>query len=314
MSYAVLEMVRQALRQGSSELLGLPLPSPTAALASAPMERHTRDVLMSAEAFTDQREPWSLARYCEIPGFNVRCLVDLLAALEEESPFRATYSPLRVGGHRPGVEATNAERSVEATAERFVRKWGFTTAGMVSLRFRLPTQVSESRLAITRRALGPLRDLRWLDREHEWFCLVDRPSRMKAALAKIAAVVGDVASVDPADLEIALGKRRSFLGAPRAVVQNYLTELMRAVTLLKRNGDLQEAWLPTTEERVLVAALRDQGGRADIETLRRNGAPWSIGGATIMRTLRSSPLFLRAGRGIYRLIGAIGPRGWRPVV
>jgi hypothetical protein len=220
----------------------------------------------------------------------------------------------RVGGHRLDVEATNVDRFVEAAAERFVRKWGFTTVGMVSLRFRLPTHVSESRLAITRRALGGLRDLRWLDREHEWFCLVDRPSRMKAELAKIAAVVRDVALVDPGDLEIALGKRRSFLGAPHAVVKNCLTELMRPVMMLKRNGDLQEAWLPTTEERVLVATLRDQGGQADIETLRRNGAPWSIAGATIVRTLRSSPLFLRAGRGSYRLIGASGPRLARPIV
>jgi len=297
-------MVREALRQESSELLELPLPSPAIALASAPIERRTRDVLITAEYLTDQREPWSLARYHEIPGFNVRCLVDLLAALEEESPFRATHSPPRAGGHRPGVGTLDVDRSVEAAAERFVRKWGFTTVGMVSLRFRLPGQVSESRLVITRRALGTLRDLRWLDREHEWFFLVDRPSPMKMAAAKIAAVVSDVAPIGLGDLEIALGKRRSFLGAPRAVVQKYLAELMREVMLLKRNGDLQEAWLPTTEERILVAALRDQGGRADIERLRRNSAEWAIGEATIVRTLRSSPLFLRAGRGNYRLIGA----------
>jgi hypothetical protein len=205
--------------------------------------------------------------------------------------------------------------SVERAAVRFVRAWGFTTVGMVAEHFRLTTTTTaarllatESRLLITRRALARLRDLRWLDPTQEWFTLIDRDSRPKAAFAKILAVTGEV---DREDLALALGKRHSFRDVPKDVVRVYLAEL------LANHGRARAKPAPAVEltrvERILVEALEERGGRAEIEILRRAARPWSISASALKETLSGSPLFVRVEQGIYGLIGApVRPRTLLP--
>jgi hypothetical protein len=193
------------------------------------------------------------------------------------------------------------ERAVARVATRFVRTWGFTTVGMVAQRFRLTTTSDEPRPVMARRALSRLRDLRWLDADHEWFTLVECDSPPSAALAKIMAVCG---SVDLEDLVPALGKRHSFGDAPASVVRAYLDELVG-------RHERSRAWAAgpaiasalTRAEQVLVDSLRDAGGSADIAILRRDAARRSISEEILTRTLAQSPLFMRVSRGTYRVVG-----------
>jgi hypothetical protein len=197
----------------------------------------------------------------------------------------------------------DVQRAVEAAAVRFVRTWGFTTVGMVAQRFRLTITTNESRLFMTRQAISRLPDLRWLDPICEWFTLIERDSRPKTALSKILAVSGDI---DLEDLGLALGKRHSFRDVPHDVVRSYLAELVShhvRVAVPARAGAL------TRVENVLVDALHERGGCADIDVLRRDVKRRSITPAALKRTLSESPLFIRVAHGIYGIVGApIEPR------
>jgi hypothetical protein len=198
-------------------------------------------------------------------------------------------------GSEPGSDVSHAgpEHAIEITAARFVRTWGFTTVEMVASRFRLVRRSTQPRAVLARRAIERLPDLRWLDPSREWFSLIDCEAPAKAALAKIATVAEDI---DPAELQLALGKRHAFRDVPPTVVQSY-------VEVLARVARPAGAAL-TREETALVTLLRDEGGDADVQTLRARGADLGLDDAAIARTLKVSPLFLPGGRGRYRLIGA----------
>jgi hypothetical protein len=208
-------------------------------------------------------------------------------------------------GSELGPDASRAgpERAIEITAARFVRTWGFTTIEMVARCFRLVRRSTEPRAVLARRAIERLPDLSWLDPTREWFSLLERDSPGKQALAKIAAVTTDV---DGAELHLALGKRHTFRDVPPAVVDSYLAVLTRQPPTTSRDNGL------TREETALVRLLRYDSGNADVQTLRARAAELSFDGASISRTLRTSPLFLPAGRGRYRLIGS--PRAYPMLV
>jgi hypothetical protein len=195
----------------------------------------------------------------------------------------------------PDVSRAGPERAIEITAARFVRTWGFTTVEMVASCFRLVRRSTEPRAVLARRAIERFPDLCWLDPTREWFSLLERDSPGKQALAKIAAVATDV---DGGELHLALGKRRAFRDVPPAVVDAYLAVLTRSPPTTSRDDGL------TCEETTLVRLLRADGGNADVQALRARAAELSFDGASISRTLRTSPLFLPAGRGRYRLIGS----------
>jgi hypothetical protein len=89
---------------------------------------------------------------------------------------------------------------------------------------------------------------------------------------------------------------------PPAVVDAYLAVLTHQPPPTSRDDGL------TREEVALVRLLRADGGGADVQTLRARAGELSFDVASISRTLRTSPLFLPAGRGRYRLIGS--PRAY----
>jgi hypothetical protein len=208
-------------------------------------------------------------------------------------------------GGEPGSDVSRAgpEHAIEITAARFVRTWGFTTVEMVASCFRLVRRSTEPRAVLARRAIERLPDLCWLDPTREWFSLLERDSPGKQALAKIAAVT---AEVDGTELHLALGKRHAFRDVPPAVVDAYLAVLTRLAPSTSRQDSL------TREETALVMLLRADGGGAEVQTLRARAAELSFDVASISRTLRTSPLFLPAGRGRYRLIGS--PRAYPMLV
>jgi hypothetical protein len=203
----------------------------------------------------------------------------------------------------PDVSLAGPEHAIEITAARFVRTWGFTTIEMVAACFRLVRRSTEPRAVLARRAIERLPDLCWLEPTREWFSLLDRDSPGKIALAKIAAVTSDV---DSEELHLALGKRHAFRDVPPVVVDSYLAVLTRLPRSTSRDNGL------TREEKALVLLLRADGGSADVQALRARAAELSFDGASISRTLRTSPLFLPAGRGRTRLIGS--PRGYPMLV
>jgi hypothetical protein len=203
----------------------------------------------------------------------------------------------------PDASRAGPERAIEITAARFVRTWGFTTVEMVASCFRLVRRSTEPRAVLARRAIERLPDLCWLEPTREWFSLLGRDSPGKLALAKIAAVTTDV---DGAELRLALGKRHAFRDVPPAVVDAYLAVLTHLPPSRSHDDAL------TREETALVLLLRADGGSAEVQTLRARAAELSFDGASISRTLRTSPLFLPAGRGRCRLIGS--PRGYPMLV
>jgi hypothetical protein len=213
----------------------------------------------------------------------------------------------RLRSHQKSVE-----RAVAMVAVRFVRTWGFTTVGMVSQRFRLTTTPNESRLAMARRALALLPDLRWLNPAREWFTLLESDSPTKAAFAKIVAITE---GVDRRELVLALGKHHSFGDAPEDVVHAYLDELVSSHERSRAwAAGATNASVPTREEQMLIDSLRDTGGSADITVLRRDAQRGSISAEALTRTLSHSPLFVRVSRGTYRLIGDCFPVEPRPLL
>jgi len=188
--------------------------------------------------------------------------------------------------------------AVERVAARFVRTWGFTTVSMVASRFHLWTRTSVPRASLTREALGEVPDVAWLDKDREWFSLADRESPMTRAFAKIRAIAR---TVDSADVALALGKGRSFGNAPAGVVRAFVSGLM---TRAARRPTLDPTAAGVTRhERALVEVFREAGGTGEIKSLRELAAERGLTDAVVNRTLASSPLFLRAGHGTYRLIG-----------
>jgi hypothetical protein len=205
------------------------------------------------------------------------------------------------------------ERAIELVAARFVRTWGFTTVNMVAWRFRLLSRTGDSRIVLARRALERLPDICWLDPTCEWFSLLDRDSPLKAAIAKILSVAGDV---DRDELGRALGKRHQLRDAPPIVIQTYLTALLDQL----RASPAIPARL-SHEERALVAMLRAAGGSDDLPSLRRQVDAQSLEPLAVIRALHTSPLFLRTSRGTYRLVGSplscaalIPSRAWQAAV
>ncbi len=207
-------------------------------------------------------------------------------------------------GSEPGSDVSRAgpERAIEITAARFVRTWSFTTVEMVASRFRLVRRATEPRAVLARRAIEQLPDLCWLDPTREWFSLLAQDSPGKLALAKIETVTKDI---DVAELHLALGKRHTFRDVPAVVVDAYLVVLARLAST-SRPSRL------TREEEALIQLLRTEGGSADVQSLRARATGLRLDGAAVARTLKVSPLFLPAGRGRYRLIGA--PRAYPMLV
>jgi hypothetical protein len=209
----------------------------------------------------------------------------------------------------PSGIRSSLDEAIDTTAARFVRAWGFTTVGMVARRFRLTTTTSESRLSIARRVLSRSSDLRWLDPICEWFTLIERDSKPKAALSKILSVRGHV---DREELSQALDKRHSFRDVPNDVVRAYVSELVSHHARTAKRVPPDASAL-TRIETVLVDVLLERGGRAEIELLRRDVRRWSITAEALKRTLSESPLFIRVAHGRYGLIGSpIAPRSLIP--
>jgi hypothetical protein len=227
-------------------------------------------------------------------------------ALREDAPIEALASDQAAPENeearrrRLRIHERRIERAVEMVATRFVRTWGFTTVSMVAQRFRLTTTGRAPRSVMARRALSGLRDLRWLDEEHEWFTLLDSDSPTSIAFAKIVAVLG---TVDRQDLLLALGKRHSFGDAPERVVRAYLDELVSRHQWARAwSARTSSASAPTREERMVVECLRDAGGTAEIAVLRRAAEHNSISPDALIRTLSRSPLFVRVARGTFALV------------
>jgi len=206
-------------------------------------------------------------------------------------------------------DSERMDSAVERTAVRFVRTWGFSTVGMVAGRFRLLGKATAPRDVLARRALAALPDIEWLDPTREWFTLLDHESAMRAAIEKIVAVAG---VVEREDLEQALGKRHAFGDAPPAVVRAYVEAL--AARVARRRTPLATF---TEEELVVLEALERMGGRASLPELRE---ATRLSPDALAHVLRSSPLFLRETRAIYRVVGAslwrtmpgpTPPRHWR---
>jgi hypothetical protein len=198
---------------------------------------------------------------------------------------------------RPETLAPSDERAIRSIAERFVRTWSFTTVEMVAGRFRPARPSTQTRTSIVRRALAVMPELRWLDPACEWFSLLDCASPATATLDKIAALAG-AQGIDREELSAALDKRHTFRDVPHVVIQSYLS------TLLARPRATTDAALArfSDEERTLVALLDAAGGSLDTESLRHQAAAFGLDAATVLRTLQASPLFLRSGRGLYRLV------------
>ncbi|HVU50291.1 MAG TPA: hypothetical protein VHL80_06375 [Polyangia bacterium] len=176
-----------------------------------------------------------------------------------------------------------------------MRAWGFSTVGMVAAKFRLLERATVPREVIACRALAALPDIEWLDEAREWFTLLDRESAMRAAIEKILAVAG---VVERHELEEALGKRHSFGGAPPAVVRAYVEALAAQVL---RRGALDASI--TSEELEILQAFDRTGpslGLAELRLATRERLPE----ATLAHVLRASPLFVRASRGTYRVVGS----------
>ncbi|HVZ75318.1 MAG TPA: hypothetical protein VHJ20_23230 [Polyangia bacterium] len=182
--------------------------------------------------------------------------------------------------------------AVETAAKRFVRQWGFTTLTTVAGSFRLTRRTLAPREVLARRALDARADVAWLEPTREWFSLSDVPSAPGRAAAKVFAVAGSVA---PAELAAALGKRHSFGSAPPAVVDAY-------VSLLAARPLAAAALEP--EEGTLVEWLRVLGGLAERRALFALGAARGLPRKILRQVLAASPLFLPAGRGVVRLVGA----------
>jgi hypothetical protein len=194
------------------------------------------------------------------------------------------------------TDSEQIDSAVERTAVRFVRAWGFSTVGMVAEKFRLIAKAPAPRVALARRVLARLPDLEWLDPTREWFTLLDRESSMRAAVEKIVAVVG---IVEGHELEEALGKRHSFGDAPPAVVRAYVETL---ATRVARRGPFD--WTLTSEELIVLEAFEQAGSSLGLAELRA-ATRASVPEASLTHVLRSSPLFVRASRGRYRVVGSL---------
>ena len=79
----VVRVVARAFRRFPETFLSLEMPHPRSALALA-IEDRTRNVIERLLPLIGREPTWTVARYLEIPQFGARCLVDLLAAIEEE--------------------------------------------------------------------------------------------------------------------------------------------------------------------------------------------------------------------------------------
>jgi hypothetical protein len=217
----------------------------------------------------------------------------------DASQWTAMWSPsLR----RPETLAPSDERAIRSVAERFVRTWSFTTVEMVAGRFRPSRPSTQTRTSIVRRALALMPELRWLDPACEWFSLLDCASPATATLDKIVSIFGPI---DREELFAALDKRHTFRDVPHVVVQSYVSALLARprATTAAAGARL------SNEEHTLVALLDAAGGSLDTETLRHQAAARGFDAATVMRALQASPLFLRSGRGLYRLVSVPSARG-----
>jgi hypothetical protein len=117
---------------------------------------------------------------------------------------------------------------------------------------------------------------------------------MSSAVEKILGVAG---VVERDELELALGKRHAFGEAPPTVVRAYV-EALAARVARRRSA---RATL-TAEENVVLEALERAGGRTSLPELREATAG-RLALDALARVLRTSPLFLRESRAIYRLVG-----------
>ena len=236
----------------------------------------------------------ALPAFCRIVKAQAHWFRGLQNGIPDASQLTAMWSPSH---QRPEALAPSDERAIRSVAERFVRTWSFTTVEMVAGRFRPSRPSTRTRTSLVRRALALMPDLCWLDPTCEWFSLLDCASPATATLDKIESLAG-AQRLDREELFAALDKRHTFRDVPHVVVQSYLSALLArpraaTATALARLSD---------EERTLVALLNSAGGSLDTETLRHQAAARGFDAATVMRALQASPLFLRSGRGLYRLV------------
>jgi hypothetical protein len=84
MGREVVQIVARALRRLPQATLELEMPHPRVALALA-IEDRTRNAIERLLPLIGKQPTWTVARYLEIPQFGARCLVDLLAALQEST-------------------------------------------------------------------------------------------------------------------------------------------------------------------------------------------------------------------------------------
>jgi hypothetical protein len=89
-------------------VLAFRLPDPGSVLSSLPLEHRTSSALRRVPRNGAAPEPWTVARYLDVPRFGGRALVDLLASFEAH----AAGSPATDGG--PGGAASPAAAPVPA--------------------------------------------------------------------------------------------------------------------------------------------------------------------------------------------------------
>jgi hypothetical protein len=209
-------------------------------------------------------------------------------------------SPPTVEVSADGARDQKIGRAVERAAVRFVRSWGFSTVEMVASRFRMTTKATIPRASLARQVLVALPDVEWLDPAREWFTLLERESPMRAAIEKLMSAFPVIAR---ADLEQALGKRHSFGAAPPAVVSAYVDALLGGVS---RRGAPRGRAALGPEELLVLRALERLGGHAAVALLRET-TRGQLSPVALNRVLQTSPLFLHASRGAYRVAGSSAP-------
>lgn len=158
---------------------------------------------------------------------------------------------------------------------------------------------------VVRRFLRTRADIRWLDKEGEWFSLTSVPrNRLVARVQKVLAVhprihisaLHQAISKDYQPLKIPEPILRSFCGISpwcRVRGQYIAAEVVPAVEEILSGG-----------EAVICDILRNHGGAMPLSELNKLCCAAGVKRSNLWRVLSFSPLIQRLGRELYGLIGA----------
>jgi len=259
---------------------------------------------LSDQAIRDRLEAAGIAP----GGVDLVRLAKAASRLSVESPFVV----IALGSGRLVVRRRDVPLATSAfsIAARTTLNWGVATiSGVTSQLTTVAGPVPSP--GFVARVLATARGFEWLDGEHDWFWLRNRPSRLMDALYKIFSVVTELSLPR---LYWALFKAHDERMRPPAVALRSLAlalpgaRIERDVVAIPHRLD-RSTYL-SSDERALVEILQGCPGALPPHALRASAAERSLSSRAILAFLRGSPLVEVLPDGRCCLIGAsVGDAG-----